>query len=87
MGAPAKLLGLALIAIATVVFVFYTSWTILLPLGYLDGIEVLQPYLSYFPPKQFASIGPAVILSIALLLVGMFILATTMKQKSAKKKA
>lgn len=62
-----QLFGLLLMVVAVVVFLYYTSWTILLPLDFF-------PFLSsWFPPKEYATVIPAAILTMVILLVGVFV--------------
>ena len=69
-----QLFGLLLMVVAVVVFVYYTSWTILLPLDFFPFPS------SWFPPKEYATVIPAAILTMVILLVGVFVLYISWNQ-------
>jgi dolichyl-phosphate mannosyltransferase polypeptide 2 regulatory subunit len=84
-----KALGVLLISVAAVVFLYYTAWTILLPLGLIEeSFPGLAPYLSViFPPKEYATTIPAAILAVAVLVVALFISYINFKHAKKKKSA
>ncbi|CAE6454330.1 unnamed protein product [Rhizoctonia solani] len=68
MGTPDKALGAAMLLVAAFVFVYYTTWAILLPL-----FPAEHPLQSLFPPREWAVRLPAFILCVGLAAIGSFI--------------
>ncbi|ESK96997.1 dolichol phosphate-mannose biosynthesis regulatory protein [Moniliophthora roreri MCA 2997] len=61
---------------ASVVFVYYTTWAILLPF-----FEPSSQIHEYFPAREWAVRLPAFILVVGLSGIGFFIGSTIMKEK------
>ncbi|CEL51639.1 Dolichol phosphate-mannose biosynthesis regulatory protein OS=Dictyostelium discoideum GN=dpm2-1 PE=3 SV=1 [Rhizoctonia solani AG-1 IB] len=75
MGTPDKALGAVMLLVAAFVFVYYTTWAILLPLFPAD--HTLQ---SLFPPREWAVRLPAFILCVGLTAIGSFIAMVMVKE-------
>lgn len=77
-----KLVGLAMLAVATAVFAYYTIWVFVLP--FVDDSNVLQ---SFFLPRDYAIKLPLILLVLAGTAVGTFIGSVLVKKsKKAKSK-
>lgn len=78
-----KLVGLVMLAVATAVFVYYTTWVFVLP--FVDDSNVLQ---SFFLPRDYAIKLPILLLVLAGAAVGTFIGNVLVKknQKAKSKK-
>ncbi|KAM9881868.1 hypothetical protein VD0002_g9944 [Verticillium dahliae] len=80
-----KLVGLAMLVAASVIFTYYTIWTLLIP--FVDDDHPLQ---SLFPARVWAIRIPVILILLASAVVGSF-LGTVMirsnKKKAAKAKA
>ncbi|GMM38622.1 hypothetical protein DASC09_059610 [Saccharomycopsis crataegensis] len=77
------LVGLVMLGVATVVFVYYTAWTFLLP--FIDEESVLQ---QFFLPREWAVKIPAALLVLGASAVSFFIGSVLIKSsKKAKAKA
>ncbi|KAF9264660.1 hypothetical protein L218DRAFT_861884 [Marasmius fiardii PR-910] len=61
---------------AAVVFVYYTTWAILLP--FFDPSSQIH---DLFPPREWAVRLPAFILVIGMSAIGFFVGSTIMKEK------
>ncbi|KAI3610853.1 dolichol phosphate-mannose biosynthesis regulatory protein [Moniliophthora roreri] len=76
MGTSDKVLGGGMLLAASVVFVYYTTWAILLPF-----FEPSSQIHEYFPAREWAVRLPAFILVVGLSGIGFFIGSTIMKEK------
>lgn len=80
-----KLIGLAMLAIATAVFSYYTIWVFVLP--FVDESNLLQ---NFFLPRDYAIKLPFLLLLLAGLAVGTFIgnvlIKNAQKEKLKKSK-
>ncbi|KAF8238644.1 hypothetical protein L208DRAFT_249022 [Tricholoma matsutake] len=79
MGASDKALGGAMLLTASVVFVYYTAWAILLP--FFDPSSQLH---DFFPPREWAIRLPAFILVIGLSAIGTFVGSTIVRENRKK---
>ncbi|SGZ52099.1 CIC11C00000003065 [Sungouiella intermedia] len=75
-----KLVGLAMLAVATGVFSYYTAWVFLLP--FLDDDNILQ---SLFLPRDYAIKLPILLLVLAILAVGTFVGRVLLKNAEKEK--
>ncbi|KAH9981158.1 dolichol phosphate-mannose biosynthesis regulatory [Lactifluus volemus] len=77
-----KVLGGAMMAAAVTIFIYYTSWAILVPF-----FDASSPIHAWFPPREWAVRLPAFILVVGLSAIGGFIGYTVIKenQKQAQK--
>jgi len=83
MGASDKALGGLMLLSAAIVFIYYTTWAILLPF-----FEPSSAVNSYFPAREWAIILPLSILLIGLAGIGSFVGMTIVKEnKKAAQKA
>ncbi|RMZ90453.1 hypothetical protein DV736_g2302, partial [Chaetothyriales sp. CBS 134916] len=76
-----KLVGMALLVVATTVFLYYTIWTLLIP--FVDEDHPLQ---GLFPPRVWAIRIPVILILLASTVVGSF-LAMVMIRSQRKKAA
>ncbi|KZP19461.1 hypothetical protein FIBSPDRAFT_827990 [Athelia psychrophila] len=79
MAASDKALGGAMLLTASIVFVYYTIWAILLPF-----FDKTSPIHDYFPAREWAIRLPAFILVIGLAVIGTFVGSTIMKENRKK---
>jgi len=77
----AQLAGLAMIIIATVVFLYYTIWTLFMP--FVDENIELH---NFFPPRVWAIRIPMIIILVGIAVVGSF-LSMVMIKSAQKKRA
>jgi len=77
----AQLAGLTMIIIATVVFAYYTVWTLFMP--FVDENIELH---NFFPPRVWAIRIPMMIILFGIAVVGSF-LSMVMIKSSQKKRA
>ncbi|QEL60379.1 hypothetical protein CJJ09_002485 [Candidozyma auris] len=80
-----KLIGLGMLAVATLVFVYYTSWVFLLP--FVGDDSVIN---QFFLPRDYAIKLPFLLLLLAVLAVGSFIgyvLTKNAEKERAKKRS
>ncbi|KAK6458333.1 dolichol phosphate-mannose biosynthesis regulatory [Scheffersomyces xylosifermentans] len=75
-----KLIGLAMLAVASAVFTYYTIWVFVLP--FVDESNILN---SFFLPRDYAIKLPFLLLLIAGLGVGTFI-GNVLIKKAEKEK-
>jgi len=68
MAASDKALGGAMLLTASIVFVYYTIWTILLPF-----FDASSPIHDYFPSREWAIRLPAFVLVVGLAVIGTFV--------------
>jgi dolichyl-phosphate mannosyltransferase polypeptide 2 regulatory subunit len=74
-----KALGSSMLLVAAFVFVYYTTWAILLPF-----FDTSSPLHDYFPAREWAVRLPAFLLVVGLSGIGWFIGSTIMKEKTKK---
>ncbi|KAK0674385.1 dolichol phosphate-mannose biosynthesis regulatory [Cercophora samala] len=74
-----KLTGLAMLAAASVVFLYYTIWTLLMP--FVDSDHPLQ---NFFPPRVWAIRLPVILVLLGSAVVGSF-LSIVMIRSNRKK--
>ncbi|KAF2084324.1 hypothetical protein K490DRAFT_20256, partial [Saccharata proteae CBS 121410] len=74
-----RLFGLAMLIVATVVFAYYTIWTLLMP--FVDEDHPLQ---SLFPPRVWAIRIPVILILVGSAVVGSF-LSMVMIRSNRKK--
>ncbi|KAF2435368.1 dolichyl-phosphate mannosyltransferase polypeptide 2 [Tothia fuscella] len=74
-----RLVGLAMLIVATTVFSYYTIWTLLMP--FVDEDHFLQ---SLFPPRVWAIRIPVILILLASAVVGSF-LSVVMIRSNRKK--
>ncbi|KAF7976345.1 hypothetical protein HWV62_5911 [Athelia sp. TMB] len=79
MAASDKALGGAMLLTASIVFVYYTIWAILLPF-----FDKTSPIHNYFPTREWAIRLPAFVLVIGLAVIGTFVGSTIMKENHKK---
>ncbi|RKF65643.1 Dolichol phosphate-mannose biosynthesis regulatory protein [Erysiphe neolycopersici] len=63
-----KLVGLAMLIVATIIFLYYTIWTLLMP--FVDSDHPLQ---SFFPARVWAIRIPVILLLVGSAVVGSFV--------------
>nr|AFM90771.1 dolichol phosphate-mannose biosynthesis regulatory protein [Callorhinchus milii] len=76
-----QLVGMGLVGFSLLIFTYYTLWVIVLP--FVDSTHVLH---SYFLPRKYAVILPAVAGLVLVLCVGTFIVVVMWKNKKPAKK-
>ncbi|KAG5368567.1 Dolichol phosphate-mannose biosynthesis regulatory protein [Yarrowia sp. C11] len=76
-----QLVGAGMLAVATIVFVYYSSWTFILP--FVDESHFLH---QFFPPRVWAIRIPVILLVIAFGIVGTFVSSVMIKQAEKEKK-
>ncbi|KAK0748661.1 dolichol phosphate-mannose biosynthesis regulatory [Apiosordaria backusii] len=74
-----KLVGLAMLAAASAVFLYYTIWTLLMP--FVDSDHPLQ---NFFPPRVWAIRLPVILVLLGSAVVGSF-LSIVMIRSNRKK--
>lgn len=80
-----KLVGLAMLVAATVVFLYYTIWTLLMP--FVDDDHPLQ---NFFLARVWAIRIPVILLLVGSAVVGSFlgiVMIRSNRKKAAKAKA
>ncbi|KAL2213255.1 dolichol phosphate-mannose biosynthesis regulatory [Sarocladium strictum] len=80
-----KLVGLAMLVAATVVFLYYTIWTLLMPF-----VDDDHPLHSFFPPRVWAIRIPVILILVGSAVVGSFlamVMIRSNRKKAAKAKA
>ncbi|KAL9126325.1 MAG: hypothetical protein Q9217_004609 [Psora testacea] len=80
-----KLVGLAMLIVATTVFLYYTTWTLLMPF-----VDSDHPLHAYFPPRVWAIRIPVILILIGSAVVGSFlsvVMIRSNRKKAAKAKA
>ncbi|KAL0581717.1 Dolichol phosphate-mannose biosynthesis regulatory protein [Marasmius crinis-equi] len=75
MGTSDKALGGAMLLAAAVVFVYYTTWAILLP--FFDPSSEIH---GLFPPREWAIKLPAFLLVVGITGIGFFVGSTIIKE-------
>ncbi|XP_078281911.1 dolichol phosphate-mannose biosynthesis regulatory protein isoform X2 [Rhinoraja longicauda] len=76
-----QVVGMGLVGFSLILFTYYTIWVIVLP--FVDGRHILH---SYFLPREYAVILPAVAGLLLVLLVGTFIAVVMWKNRKPTKK-
>ncbi|KDQ60797.1 hypothetical protein JAAARDRAFT_31777 [Jaapia argillacea MUCL 33604] len=79
MGTSDKVLGGSMLLTAAVVFIYYTTWAILLP--FFEPSSLVH---QMFPPREWAVRLPALILVLGLTAIGIFIGSTIVKENRRK---
>jgi dolichyl-phosphate mannosyltransferase polypeptide 2 regulatory subunit len=80
-----QLVGLAMLVIASVVFLYYSVWALIMP--FVDVDHTLQ---NFFPPRVWAIRIPVIIILLGSAVVGSFlgmVMIRSNKKKAAKAKA
>ncbi|KOS18233.1 Dolichol phosphate-mannose biosynthesis regulatory protein [Escovopsis weberi] len=80
-----KLVGLAMLVAASVIFLYYTIWTLLMP--FVDDDHPLQ---NLFLPRVWAIRIPVILLLLGSAVVGSFVgmvMVRSSRKKAAKAKA
>ncbi|KAH7328558.1 dolichol phosphate-mannose biosynthesis regulatory [Stachybotrys elegans] len=82
-----KLVGLTMLVAASVVFLYYSIWTLLMPF-----VDDGHPLHSFFPPRAWAIRIPVILVLLGSAVVGSFmgmvmIRSNRKKAAKAKKKA
>ncbi|KAF8609902.1 hypothetical protein BDV93DRAFT_425333, partial [Ceratobasidium sp. AG-I] len=67
-GASNKALGVIMLLVAAFVFVYYTTWSIIMPFFPAD-----HPLQSLFPAREWAVRLPAFLLCVGLAAIGSFV--------------
>ncbi|KAF1991849.1 hypothetical protein K402DRAFT_345323 [Aulographum hederae CBS 113979] len=74
-----RLVGLAMLIIASAVFLYYTIWTLLMP--FVDEDHPLQ---SLFPPRVWAIRIPVILILLGSAVVGSFLSAVMIRSNRKK---
>ncbi|KAA6416210.1 MAG: dolichol phosphate-mannose biosynthesis regulatory [Lasallia pustulata] len=80
-----KLVGLAMLLVATTVFLYYTTWTLLMPF-----VDPGHPLHDLFPPRVWAIRIPVILILLGSAVVGSFlsvVMIRSNRKKAAKAKA
>lgn len=80
-----KLVGLAMLVAASLVFLYYSIWTLLMP--FVDSDHPLQ---NFFPPRVWAIRIPVILLLCGCAVVGSFlsvVMIRSNRKKATKAKA
>jgi len=80
-----KLVGFAMLVVASTVFLYYTIWTLLMP--FVDDDHPLQ---NVFPPRVWAIRIPVILILLGSAVVGSFlgvVMIRSNKKKALKAKA
>ncbi|KAI9734529.1 MAG: hypothetical protein M1834_002130 [Cirrosporium novae-zelandiae] len=80
-----KLVGAAMLVIATTVFLYYTIWTLLMPF-----VDTDHPLHDLFPPRVWAIRIPVILILLGSAVVGSFlgvIMIRSNQKRAAKAKA
>ncbi|KAK0389128.1 hypothetical protein NLU13_2703 [Sarocladium strictum] len=80
-----KIVGLAMLVAASVVFLYYSIWTLLMP--FVDDGHKLH---GFFPPRVWAIRIPVILILIGSAVVGSFlamVMIRSNRKKAAKAKA
>ncbi|MCJ1336138.1 hypothetical protein MMC09_001414 [Bachmanniomyces sp. S44760] len=78
-----KLVGLAMLAVATGVFLYYSIWTLLMPF-----VDPGHPLHDLFPPRVWAIRIPVILILLGSAVVGSFlsvVMIRSNRKKAAKK--
>jgi len=74
-----KALGGAMMAAAATIFVYYTTWALVVPF-----FDSSSPIHAWFPPREWAVRLPAFILVVGLSAIGGFIGSTIIRENQKK---
>lgn len=74
-----KVIGGGMLFTAFFVFIYYTTWAIVLPL-----IDSSSPVHDYFPAREWAVRLPAFLLVVGLTAIGLFVGSTIVKENRKK---
>jgi dolichyl-phosphate mannosyltransferase polypeptide 2 regulatory subunit len=80
-----KLIGLGMLTLATTVFLYYTTWTLLMPF-----VDPGHPLHDLFPPRVWAIRIPVILILLGSAIVGSFLSMVMIKsnrKRVAKGKA
>ncbi|KAF8471796.1 dolichol phosphate-mannose biosynthesis regulatory protein Dpm2 [Kalaharituber pfeilii] len=78
-----KLAGLAMLLVASFVFLYYSIWTLLMPF-----VDPGHPLHDLFPPRVWAIRIPVIIILVGLAVVGSFVSVVMIRSgKKARAKA
>ncbi|CAF9903144.1 MAG: hypothetical protein HETSPECPRED_000131 [Heterodermia speciosa] len=80
-----KLVGLAMLVLASVVFLYYTTWTLLMPF-----VDNGHPLHDFFPPRVWAIRIPVILILLGSAVVGSFlslVMIRSNRKKAAKRQA
>ncbi|KAI9166689.1 dolichyl-phosphate mannosyltransferase polypeptide 2, regulatory subunit [Paramyrothecium foliicola] len=80
-----QLVGLAMLVVASVVFLYYSVWTLLMP--FVDDDQTLH---NFFPPRVWAIRIPVILILLGSAVVGSFlgmVMIRSNQKKAAKAKA
>ncbi|KAM4696479.1 dolichol phosphate-mannose biosynthesis regulatory protein [Rhinophrynus dorsalis] len=77
-----RVAGAGLVALSSLLFVYYTVWVICLP--FIDSDHVIH---SFFLPREYSVILPLLAALILLLFMGMFVTFIMWKSRTSKKKS
>lgn len=76
-----QLVGAGLVTLSSVLFVYYTLWTIALP--FIDAEHVIH---KYFLPREYSVIIPLVAGLVLVFFVGLFVVFVMWNSRNPKKK-
>ncbi|KAH8554648.1 dolichol phosphate-mannose biosynthesis regulatory [Umbelopsis sp. PMI_123] len=76
-----KAVGAAAFSIAVTVFVYYTTWALIMPF-----VDEDHPLHNYFPPDEYRIRIPLLILVVGLTAIFSFLALVMIKSKSKKTK-
>lgn len=80
-----KVAGMAMLIVATTVFLYYTAWTLLMPF-----VDPGHPLHDFFPPRVWAIRIPVILILLGSAVVGSFlgmVMIRSNRKKAAKAKA
>jgi len=80
-----KLIGLAMLVVASIIFLYYTVWTLLMPF-----VDPGHPLHDLFPPRVWAIRIPVILTLLGSAVVGSFlsvVMIRSNRKKAAKAKA
>jgi len=80
MGVSDKLVGGVFLLVASVVFIYYTTWAIFLPF-----LPPSHPLHDHFPPREWAVWGPALLLVVGVSAIGLFVGLVMYKEGKKKR--
>ncbi|KAI9732256.1 MAG: hypothetical protein M1818_007575 [Claussenomyces sp. TS43310] len=79
-----KLVGLAMLVVASAVFLYYSVWTLLMPF-----VDPDQPIQNLFPPRVWAIRIPVILILLGSAVVGSFlgvVMIRSNRKRAAKAK-
>ncbi|XP_053551882.1 dolichol phosphate-mannose biosynthesis regulatory protein [Bombina bombina] len=74
--------GAGLVALSTLIFIYYTVWVICLP--FIDSDHVIH---TFFLPREYSVLLPLLAALVLLLFMGIFVTFVMWKSRSPKKKS